>query len=251
MASDGPSLPETVTYYVFLEEISYLSPDRGLDGPDGLPLRARPDILSRQFYRVRFSGIRASCLNDLRSSVGELGNHDISDEQRLRRRFELNALFERTPVPVVDLFWPAEDGPPLFRRPKGFHHLSPGLWYLIKATRGNAATAPLPVLIGEPESGRPVDEFGSGQVEFIGRPVHRVRKLLRDIFSLKHLSDEGFDDGPDGPGYGPPPDGGDAPAGEAQMTDEIEIVEVEVPHWAAIERPAREDDDPQYVTVSN
>lgn len=230
MSSGDPGPDELVTYFAFLEEVSELPPDFGIDGPDGGPLAKRPAILFEQFFRARFSGIRAADLAQLQEDVAQLDGTDITDAQRRERRNQLNRAFERTPVPVIDLFWPGWDKDIRYRWQGRLRWPSPGVWFERRARRGGAADSLRPVFVGEPEADRPPDGFESGELVGMRRANRDVTRILRNIFSLNHIPDADFDEDPEGPaGPGsPPPDDGGTPSGVEVVVEQEPEIEIEV-----------------------
>lgn len=243
---------EPVTYFAYLEEPAHRLRGGDIEGPDGAPLRERPQILSRDCFRARFSGIRAADFARMLELVERLPSGDLADAQRERRRAQLGRAFEQFPVPVIDLIWAAPDAAGRQRwRGRPLRH-SPGRWFELRAARGEAASASRPVLIGEPEDGRPIDDFAAGQLVSIRLASPALTEALRDIFSLAHIGDADFGEEPEEPGAAPPDDGGGPPGVEVALVREDEVVveaQTETERFLTPLR-GRGDEGPQYVTVS-
>ncbi|WP_294235173.1 hypothetical protein [uncultured Sphingomonas sp.] len=246
--------PGLVDYFAFLEDVSTFDAKFDPDGPDGEPLRERPDILSEAFARARFSGLRVGDLAYLMEYVGALPDVDITEAQRIRRREELNRAFESIALPVIDIYSAGSVEPLRYHWRGRLRRPSPGVWFRILAVRGGAVTSHTPVFVGESEFDRPRDDFGSGRLVALRRAEPQAIRFLRNIFTLDHLPDADFDEDTDGPGSGSPPDGGAPPApDEARTTQNLQTAQrtavstTTEPYWA--ERLPR-DDDRQRVVVS-
>lgn len=229
-------------------------PDAAVEAPGLGSLQPRPLILGRKFVRARFSGIRASAFEKMRDMVGLVGEGRLSAGARLQRRGALQDAFRRFPIPVIDLFWSGDDAAARDRRRRTMrlHH-----WYQLDLSPGEAETAPEPVFMGEPDAGRSAEpDFASGRLHGLRALPPREEAPLRDIFSLAHVPDADFDQGPAGPAGAPPPDDDDGADGasaavEAIAGNEEQVVEAghEPVHQTRYGRAAVTRDDQQHVTI--
>ncbi|MCV0387765.1 MAG: hypothetical protein K5821_15375 [Nitrobacter sp.] len=186
-----------------------MHPDTSVEAPGLGILLPRPTILTSKFVRARFSGIRSSFFDEIKDNVGLAPDGIRSADQRQQRRTALQEAFERFPVPIIDLFWSGYDPEARRRRERTLrlHH-----WYQLDLLPGDVLNAHEPVFIGEPDVGRPAEpDFAFGQLLGLRSLSPSQEEPLRDIFSLAHIPDADFDDGPEGPAGTPPPDDDDGP----------------------------------------
>ena len=253
MPIQAPS--KTFIYLAYLEEIATMYPETAVEGPGLGALRPRPLILEHKFVRARFSGIRASLFDEMKEVVGLASDGILSAGQREQRRAALRDAFGSFPIPVIDLFWNGDDRAAQSRRKRTMrlHH-----WFQLALSSGGARGALEPVFIGEPDAGRPAEpEFESGRLLGLRALSPREEEPLRDIFSLAHVPDADFDEGPLGSSSAPPPDDGGGPEDASVMIVSEEEQEEDLSEparnrmRAATYRSApTERDDPQYVTIS-
>ncbi|UYY57163.1 hypothetical protein [Sphingomonas sp. S2-65] len=247
-----PASQKTITYLAYLEEMATMYPDTAVEAPGLGALRPRPFILGGKFVRARFSGIRASLFDEMKDAVGLARDGVLSAYQRQQRRTALQEAFQRFPIPVIDLFWSGDDAAARSRRERTMrlHH-----WFQLELLPGAAEGAREPVFMGEPDAGRPAEpEFEAGQLLGLRALSAREEEPLRDIFSLAHVPDADFDEGPEGPTGAPPPDDDDGPdaSGVATISEEAEQLAEPVrervrPAYSG--RGSTDSDDQQYVTI--
>lgn len=248
---------QAITYLAYLEEMATMYPDTAVEAPGLGALVPRPAILGRKFVRARFSGIRASLFDEMKEVVGLAGDGLLSGGARQQRRSALRDGFRRFPIPIIDLFWAGDDPVARSRRERTMrlHH-----WFQLAVTPGEAEGAREPIFMGEPEAGRPAEpNFESGRLIGLRALSPREEEPLRDIFSLAHVPDADFDEGPEGPSGAPPPDDSDGPedasvavVGPEEQANEEELAEPERDRLRATysRRTSTSRDDRQYVTVS-
>ncbi len=230
-------------------------PDTAVEAPGLGTLRPRPLILGRKFVRARFSGIRASLFEEMKEVVGLSPDGVRSANRRRQRRAALQEAFKRFPVPVIDLFWSADDPAARSRRERTMrlHH-----WFQLNLSPGGVLDAREPVFIGEPDAERPAEpEFESGRLLILRALSQREEEPLRDIFSLAHVPDADLDEAPEGPTGAPPPDDDDGPdATDVRIItseeQEEELAQSELERVRAINsvRAATKRRDQQHVIIS-
>ncbi|MEG3087427.1 hypothetical protein [Sphingomonas sp. PB4P5] len=233
-------------------------PDTAVEAPGLGTLVPRPAILGRKFVRARFSGIRASLFDEMKEIVGLASDGLLSDGARQQRRAALRDAFKRFPIPIVDLFWAGDDPVARNRRERTMrlHH-----WFQLEVTPGEAEGAREPIFMGEPDAGRPAEPgFESGQLFGLRALSPQEEEPLRDIFSLAHVPDADFDEGPEGSSGAPPPDDSDGPEdasvavvwSEEREANEEELAEPERDRLRATYsgRTSTNRDDRQYVKIS-
>lgn len=201
--------PKILTYLAYLEEMATMYPYTAVEAPGLGALRPRPLTLERKFVRARFSGIRASLFDEMTEVVALSPDGIRSADQRRQRRVALQDAFKRFPVPVIDLFWSSDDPAARSRRARAMrlHH-----WFQLDLSPGRVLDAREPVFVGEPDAERPAEpEFESGGLLGLRALSELEEEPLRDIFSLAHVPDADFDEGPEGPTGAPPPAGDDGP----------------------------------------
>jgi hypothetical protein len=241
-----------VTYLAYLEEMATMYPDTALEAPGLGALRPRPAILAGKFVRARFSGIRASLFDEMKEIVGPARDGILTADKGQQRRAALQDAFRRFPIPVIDLFWSGDDVAARRRRERTMrlHH-----WFQLDLSPGAAESAREPVFLGEPDAGRPADqEFESGQLLGLRALSSDEEEPLRDIFSLAHVPDADFDEGPEGPAGGPPPDD-DGPDASGVATVSAEAEQLTEPERERIRaaysgRASTDRDEQQYVTIA-
>lgn len=256
MPTRAPS--DSITYLVYLEEMVTMYPGTTVEAPGLGALVPRPVILARKFVRARFSGIRATFFDEMKEIVGLAGDGLLSGGARQQRRAALRNAFRRFPIPVVDMFWAGDDPVARSRRERTMrlHH-----WFQLDVTPGEAEGAREPIFMGEPDAGRlPEPDFQSGRLFGFRALSPREEEPLRDIFSLAHVPDADFNEGPEGASGAPPPDDSDGPEDanvavcwpEEQEANEEELAEPERDRLRATysSRTSTSGDDRQYVKIS-
>jgi len=193
-------------HFVFVEEAVSVAPD-GLLRPDGEPISPKL-VFGKRPWRFRSSGIQTRKFLDVVDQFDLLDHDKITDEQRRRRRGQLVEAFGGTPLPLFDLYADETSEDLLFLRGS----LTLGSWYWIGVRERTLDDDRLPVFVGAAEL--PPGPYQPGSLEFIDRIPPYLEYRLRDIFSLAHISDAGFEEA--GGESAPPPD---KPRGEPEDTD--------------------------------
>lgn len=193
------------TFFIFVEESGPVAPE-GLTGPDDRPFDADVhfEAVSMRSWRIRASGIDAKKFLVSAAEFEELDHDDVSGDQRLRRRDQLNALYGEQPLPIFDLYFGDKDKNYQFLRAI----VVPGAWYWIVVRRRSIGDPGLPIFIGAPELA--AGAFMPGTLEFLEAVPLLIEYRLRDIFSLIHVPDAAFgeESGGEGEPLTPAPSGG-------------------------------------------
>jgi len=183
-------------HFVFVEEAVSVTPE-GLLSPDGQPISAGI-VGGKRPWRFRSSGIQVHKFIEVVNQFEALDHDNITNEQRQRRRGQLVEMFGDTTLPLFDLYADETSEDLLFLRGT----LTPGSWYWIGVRERTREDDRLPVFVGATELVPSL--YQPGSLEFIDRIPPYLEYRLRDIFSLAHISDVGFEE--DGGEAAPPPD---------------------------------------------
>ncbi len=195
---------EGEAFFVFVEESGPVAPE-GLVGPDDRPFDTEVhfEAVSMRSWRIRASGIDAVKFLVSSADFEELDHDDVSGDQRLRRRDQLNVSYSEQPLPIFDLYVGEKDRDYQFLR----LIIVPGAWCLIVVRKRSEGDAGLPIFIGAPELA--VGVFMPGTLEFLEAVPLSIEYRLRDIFSLIHVSDAEFGEETSGEGEPLPMDPSD------------------------------------------
>jgi hypothetical protein len=201
--ADHPALRP---YFAYVEDVTDFDGQREIDAPSGKPLQALHPALKEAPTRFRMSGI---ALRDFRRLVDRFEPMDGPGEdaaKRGRRREQLTGLFEKAPIPVLDLFVPRHDEELRLARAT----LVPTSWHILVLVRGPGSPEVWPVYREEddPRFGEP---FGPAWLRSVLAVLPSEELRLRDIFSLNHIGDTGIEEtggggGRPGPGWPPAKD---------------------------------------------
>lgn len=186
------ALPKTESFFVYAEDVSEIAFPEAIDAPDGSVIPMAYDVFKEAPVRFRSSGPEAQSFMEDLGNFEVLDSYDISPEQRQSRTTALDAFFEKTRIPIIDLFVSLNDEQfPAIRRT-----LVPSTWHLAIIGGDDAADAPYPVFISDPENDVEEAIVSSNLLALL--PISPELELrLRDIFSLNHVRDADLDNGED------------------------------------------------------
>ena len=170
-------------YFIFVEDVSKLS-TRSIDAPDGATMVPDHVVFDGSVWRFRNSAMLVTDVVPELPRFEPLLAGSITADQRETRRGQLNDLFGRVPVPVLDIFVTEYDPELAALRAT----LLPGSWYSLTCRMGADRKSARPVYIGAPELGEP-GSFERGGLRFIASVSPPLEIKLRDVFSLAHVPD--------------------------------------------------------------
>lgn len=170
-------------YLIFVEDVSKLGAGV-IDAPDGTSFVPRHVVFEGSVWRYRTSAMLAADILPELPSFEALVGGGTTEIQRDNRRKQLNDLFLRVSVPVIDIFINERDEEFAALRAT----LLPGSWYLLTWRIGADRKSARPVYIGAPEIGE-AGTFERGALRFIAPVSPPLEISLRDIFSLAHVPD--------------------------------------------------------------
>lgn len=188
-------------YYVFVEDAGPANPE-GLMGPDEKPIDKNIFVeeLSHRSWRIRASGIDAAKFRESTETFEVLDHDNVTNDERKRRKDQLNEVFGEQPLPIFDLYLGSRDADYQYLR----DILVPGAWYLVVVRKRSPGEVALPIFVGAPELPRGL--YMPGALEFLDAVPLPIEYRLRDIFSMVHISDAEFGEETGGEGEPLPPE---------------------------------------------
>lgn len=224
--------------FAFLEADDGIVLDATFEGPCGGSFPTPKSGTSLR--RLRFSGIDQDLFIEAEPVFERLDpGRAAAADQRARRRGQLASLFEKAPLPVIQI---DDDGTLNVLNTV----LNPGSWFFLALKQRPTFEGAPWVLAGTPEDG------GEDQIyalEFLAPVSQGAGERLRNVFSLAHVADLGADGGEGGSEpepFPPEPDDGvamiilsDRARDPQDMTVEIKIEEASWSTETAPSQPLR------------
>jgi hypothetical protein len=183
------SAPIGETYYAFVEDISHVATDRPYHGPANDIISIQAYDLGSRAVAVRMSGIKAGDFHDALQYFDHLPlAGPIDPDERARRRRALMAYLGPIPLPVFHTLVDSDTSRYLRLRAglRRFEWVELYLGHAVDDVRLPVAFHAVPE--DEPE------ESTRSPVVAIRSPDPFILYRLRDIFSLAHVADAGFED---------------------------------------------------------
>lgn len=207
-----PKISEADYYFIYIEEAAPVSMN-SLIRPDGKPLE-KESLSGENLWRFRASGLETHRFLQVMERFEPLDHDSITDNQRSRRRALLVDAFGNMPLPLLDLYVSRNDENLPFLRAA----LTPASWYWIAVVQRVEDDPRLPIFVGAPELA--AGPYLPGSLELIDSVPPYIEYRLRDIFSLAHVPDAGFE-----------AIGGEPSPTPDKPHDENHEVKITVRHW--------------------